>query len=158
MLLWYVPKVMAYTVAWVIQLFFMKKKKISKTESQWRAELSAEEYRILREGGTEAPYSGALWDSKADGMYSCRACGLELFDSASKFDSGTGWPSFLALAQPERADMKTDSSHGMIRTEVNCARCGSHLGHVFPDGPEPTGLRFCINSLSLKFESKKKTK
>ncbi|MCI4671311.1 MAG: peptide-methionine (R)-S-oxide reductase MsrB [Bacteroidia bacterium] len=126
--------------------------KVNKSEEEWKEQLPEASFRILREGGTEAPYSGKYWDEKAEGIYYCGACHLELFDSTTKYDSGTGWPSFTALIRPELAELKTDSSHNMIRTEVNCARCGSHLGHVFPDGPNPTGMRFCINSLSLEFE------
>ena len=122
---------------------------IHKSEEQWREELSPERYRVLREKGTEPPFTGAYTHSKESGTYNCGACGSELFRSDSKFDSGTGWPSFTEPAVADAVRLEEDKSHGMIRTEVLCARCGSHLGHVFPDGPGPSRQRFCINSLSL---------
>ena len=122
---------------------------VNKTEEEWREELSPERYRVLREKGTEPPFTGAYTHSKETGSYSCGACGNELFSSDAKFDSGTGWPSFTEPAIADNVRLEEDTSHGMTRTEVLCARCGSHLGHVFPDGPGPGGQRFCINSLSL---------
>lgn len=121
-------------------------------ESYWRQNLSAEQYRVLREKGTEAPFTGKLLENKETGMYACAACGLELFRSAEKYDSGSGWPSFWTAAAGDHVKLHADDSHGMRRTEVTCARCGSHLGHVFEDGPQPTGQRFCINSVSLVFQ------
>ncbi|NBC49144.1 MAG: peptide-methionine (R)-S-oxide reductase MsrB [Gammaproteobacteria bacterium] len=126
--------------------------KIQKTEAEWRASLSAEQYRVLRQHGTEPAFTGAYYANKDPGRYRCAACGAALFGSGEKFDSGTGWPSFFAPLDESAVETETDRSHGMARTEVHCARCGSHLGHVFPDGPKPTGLRYCINSVSLEFE------
>jgi peptide-methionine (R)-S-oxide reductase len=123
----------------------------NKSDAEWRTTLSPEQYHILREGGTERPFSGNYNDFKGDGLYQCAACNATLFDSADKYDSGSGWPSFT---QPDRAEAVAehrDVSLGMIRTEVKCANCGGHLGHVFPDGPRPTGLRYCMNSASLAF-------
>ncbi len=122
---------------------------LNKTEEEWREELSPERYNVLREKGTEPPFTGAYTHSKEKGTYNCGACGNELFSSDTKFDSGTGWPSFTEPAVAENVRLEEDNSHGMTRTEVLCARCGSHLGHVFPDGPGPGGQRYCINSLSL---------
>jgi peptide-methionine (R)-S-oxide reductase len=125
--------------------------KITKTDAEWREILTPVQYHVLREAGTERAFSGALNDNKADGTYACAACGTTLFDSDAKYDSGSGWPSFFEPIAPDAVDEHRDVSHGMIRTESLCATCGSHLGHVFPDGPPPTGLRYCMNSVSLEF-------
>ena len=128
--------------------------KVYKTDEEWRQVLTPEQYRVLREKGTERPFTGEYEHTKATGVFRCAACGQELFLSDTKFDSGCGWPSFYAPAKPDQVEESEDTSHGMRRTEVTCSRCGSHLGHVFPDGPRPTGLRYCINSVSLKLEPK----
>ena len=128
--------------------------KVSKSDAEWREELDPERFHVLREAGTEPPFTGAYTHSKVDGMYRCGACGNELFSSDTKFDSGSGWPSFTEPAARENVDLLEDRSHGMVRTEGLCARCGSHLGHVFPDGPGPGGQRFCINSLALDLDEK----
>lgn len=120
-----------------------------KSDAEWHATLTKEQYEILREKGTEAPFTGAYWDDHAPGTYVCAACGHPLFSSTTKFESGTGWPSFYQPIDPSAVTLSTDASHGMVRTEVTCAVCGGHLGHVFDDGPAPTGKRFCINSASL---------
>jgi len=126
--------------------------KVVKTESEWRQALDPEQYRILRERGTEAPFSGEYDHVFEPGTYHCAGCGAELFDSDAKYDSGCGWPAFSAPAGDDAVEEESDTSHGMVRTEVTCASCGGHLGHVFPDGPDPTGVRYCINSASLKLE------
>lgn len=128
--------------------------KIDKPEAQWREELSPEQYHVCREHGTERPFSGKYYAYKEDGVYRCSCCGADLFDSAHKFDSGTGWPSFWQPLTQEVLGSTEDLSHGMRRVEVHCRQCGAHLGHVFPDGPRPTGLRYCINSVSLDFNPK----
>jgi peptide-methionine (R)-S-oxide reductase len=121
------------------------------SEAEWRKKLSAEQYHVLREAGTERAFSGRYNNNKADGIYPCGGCALPLFDSADKYDSGSGWPSFTQPIAADRVIEHSDTSHGMRRTEARCARCDGHLGHVFPDGPPPTGLRYCMNSLSLDF-------
>jgi peptide-methionine (R)-S-oxide reductase len=126
--------------------------KISKTEEQWRADLSPEAYEVLRHGATERPFTGAYVHAKDDGTYRCAGCGAELFSSDTKFESGTGWPSFTEPANTANVELLTDHGHGMVRTEVRCASCGGHLGHVFPDGPGPTGERWCMNSCALQLD------
>ena len=127
--------------------------KVTKTEEEWRAQLSPEQFNVTRQAGTESAFSGKYWDSKAPGTYACVCCGAALFDSASKFDSGTGWPSFFKPISEDAVITEEDRSLGMLRIEAKCGRCDAHLGHVFPDGPAPTGDRFCMNSASLSLES-----
>ena len=126
--------------------------KVSKTETEWRSELTDEQYDVLRRKGTEPAFTGEYWDAKEKGVYRCAGCGQELFDADTKFDSGTGWPSFYEPMEDEVVETEDDRSFFMRRTEVMCSRCGGHLGHVFDDGPQPTGKRFCINSCSLKLD------
>lgn len=126
--------------------------KIQRTEAEWRALLTPQQYHVAREKGTERAFTGEYWDQHTRGMYRCVGCGAELFDADDKFDSGSGWPSFTRPVAVGRVETETDTSHRMVRTEVHCARCDTHLGHVFPDGPGPGGERYCVNSASLRFE------
>jgi peptide-methionine (R)-S-oxide reductase len=130
--------------------------KVIKTEDEWRATLSPDQFRVLRQKGTEQAFSGAYWNAHDEAAYVCAGCGAKLFASDTKFESGSGWPSFTAPAAPDAVATETDTSHGMKRVEVTCASCGGHLGHVFDDGPGPGGQRFCINSMSLRQEPAKK--
>ena len=130
------------------------KRKVEKTDAEWRAELTPEQYQVMRQKGTERAFTGAYVDNHDTGMYKCAACGEPLFDSDTKFDSGSGWPSFFKPRSGDAVETDEDRSHGMSRTEVMCKKCGAHLGHVFNDGPKPTGQRYCVNSISLDFEKK----
>jgi len=133
----------------------MNKKRIIKSEDEWKTILTLEEYNVLRKKGTEPPFSGKYLKNKEEGIYFCAGCGNSLFSSDTKFDSGSGWPSFWDVISKENVNLQLDNSLGMVRTEVICSVCGGHLGHVFDDGPKPTGLRYCINSVALKFKKKK---
>ena len=126
--------------------------KLNLTEAEWREKLTPEQYRVLREAGTERAFTGKYEQNKAEGMYSCAGCGAPLFSSDTKYNSGSGWPSYYQPVEADAVQEHSDASHGMVRTEVRCAKCEGHLGHVFPDGPQPTGLRYCINSASLDFK------
>lgn len=130
--------------------------KVVKTEKEWKALLSPMQYHVIREKGTERAFTGEYWDNHKNGTYLCRACGLELFDSKTKYESGSGWPSFYKPIKKENVTEVLDNSYGMVRGEIVCSRCDGHLGHVFPDGPKPTGLRYCMNSASLMFVEEKK--
>lgn len=133
----------------------MASREIEKTEEEWKGILSPEQYRVLRQAGTERAFTGEYWDTKDAGVYRCAGCGAELFTSDTKFDSGCGWPSFYEALDKDKVEEREDNTFGMRRIEVVCKRCGGHLGHVFPDGPQPTGMRYCINSASLKFDPAK---
>lgn len=126
-------------------------REVQKSDEDWRSELTPEQYRVLRQQGTERAFTGGYHDNKEEGVYRCAGCGAELFSSEHKFDSGSGWPSFDRAMDEENVETERDTTHGMIRTEVHCRHCGGHLGHVFPDGPPTTGMRYCINSISLDF-------
>ncbi len=144
-------KIKLYSVQ---QKGFVMSEKVNKSDQEWKQELTPEQYQVLRNKGTERPFTGDYWKTKDKGTYQCAACGNDLFASDTKFDSGTGWPSFYKPVAKENVESESDSTLGMKRTEVLCSRCGGHLGHVFDDGPEPTGLRYCINSASLKLDKK----
>jgi peptide-methionine (R)-S-oxide reductase len=132
-------------------------RKITRSDAEWRARLTPEEYYVTRQKGTERAFTGRYWNTTTPGRYHCTCCGAELFDAASKFDAGCGWPSFNVPSVPDNVEEAEDRSHFMVRTEVLCSQCGAHLGHVFDDGPAPTGLRYCINSVSVKLEADEDT-
>ena len=132
--------------------------KVQKSDAEWRAELTPEQYHVAREKGTERAFTGEYYQTKQKGVYRCRCCGQELFTSDTKYESGTGWPSFYQPSTEDAVELHTDRAYGMTRTEVTCSRCDAHLGHVFEDGPRPTGLRYCMNSASLKLEPKDEKK
>jgi peptide-methionine (R)-S-oxide reductase len=148
------PAVRRPTAVAVVREWNMKDR-IEKTEAEWKQQLTAEQFNVLRQHGTERAFTGALWNHHEKGTYVCAGCGLALFNSENKFESGTGWPSFWQPLKPDHVGTTVDRKFFMTRTEVHCARCGGHLGHVFEDGPKPTGLRYCINSAALEFEKKK---
>jgi len=136
----------------MVQMSDVITKKVQKTDAEWREELTPEQYQILRQAGTERPFTGPYWNARDKGIYSCAGCGTDLFVSDTKFDSGCGWPSYFEAVSPDAVTELRDTTHGMVRTEVICGVCDAHLGHVFPDGPPPTGLRYCINSASMRFD------
>ena len=137
---------------WCSTLGAMTERTVQKTDEEWRGVLTPDQYRVLRQAGTERPFTGAYWEHSEQGQYTCAGCGALLFESGSKFDAGCGWPSFYEALERDAIEERVDVTHGMRRVEVVCKRCGGHLGHVFPDGPKPTGQRYCINSLSLDFK------